>query len=113
MKYFGWVNKYPQSEGGLLGVDTVRDEQSGLVRPSQENVNGFGTMSNGGYRDGGTQAPPSFNSSGGADSYIALEDLSDLQGDDLSNRVGGRIRIRLSECIESDGPQVRDSDDGQ
>ena len=103
-------------ESGLLGVDTVRDEQSGLVRPSQDNVNGFGTMSNGGYRDGGAQAPPSFNSSGGADNYVALEDLSDLsdlQGDDLSNRVGGRIRIRLSECIESDGPQVRDSDDGQ
>ena len=57
------------------GIFTLRDELSGLSRPPQDNVNGFGTMSYGGYRDGGAQAPPCFNNRGESDMNLAWESL--------------------------------------
>ena len=102
-------------EEGLLRVDGLQDEQNGPVRPLLDDVNGFGTMSYGGNRDGGARAPPSFNFNfrGGIDGYLAEENLEDVQGDGLSNQIESRIQIESNECIESDGPDDLGPDNGQ
>ena len=93
-------------------MDIVQDEQNGPAGPFLDIVNGFGTMSYAGYRDGGAQAPPSFNNRGEFGMNLAWGNLMELQGDGLDTNDGSRIHIRPNMCIESDDPGVIDTEDG-